>query len=166
MCWSDSLKLLGKPFIFLLRISLMVDQVCLILDVFLSQTDQINIYICSPSLFSLEYFFLSIRRTINNIPAMAQVMAWCRLGDKPLSEPMMVSLLTQICVTRPQKVKNTRIKNLSISADIDFEQRINVCGVCNSNNYAYQTFWCFSSRPRQNPQVKISYWICDRISES
>ena len=32
-------------------------------------------------------------------------MAWRRLGDKPLSEPMMVKLLTHICVTRPQWVK-------------------------------------------------------------
>ena len=27
---------------------------------------------------------------INNIPALVQIMAWRRLGDKPLSEPMMV----------------------------------------------------------------------------
>ena len=33
-------------------------------------------------------------------------MAWHRLGDKPLSEPMMVSLMTHICVTRPQWVKH------------------------------------------------------------
>ena len=32
-------------------------------------------------------------------------MAWRRLGDKPLSESMMVSLPTHICVTRPQWVK-------------------------------------------------------------
>ena len=31
-------------------------------------------------------------------------MSWRRPGDKPLSEPMMVSLLTQIWVTRPQWV--------------------------------------------------------------
>ena len=31
-------------------------------------------------------------------------MAWRRPGDKPLSEPMMVRLPTQICVTRPQWV--------------------------------------------------------------
>ena len=31
-------------------------------------------------------------------------MAWHRPGDKPLSEPMMVSLLTHICVTGPQWV--------------------------------------------------------------
>ena len=39
---------------------------------------------------------------INNIPALVQIMAWRRTGDKPLSEPVMVSLLTHICVTRPQ----------------------------------------------------------------
>ena len=41
---------------------------------------------------------------INNIPLLAQIMAWCRPGDKPLSEPMMVILSTHICVTRPQWV--------------------------------------------------------------
>ena len=41
---------------------------------------------------------------INNIPALVQIMAWRRPGDKPLSEPMMLSLLTLICVTRPQWV--------------------------------------------------------------
>ena len=33
-------------------------------------------------------------------------MAWRRPGNKPLSEPMMVILLTHICVTRPQWVKD------------------------------------------------------------
>ena len=45
---------------------------------------------------------------INNNPALVQIMAWRRSGDKPLSEPMMVSLLTHICVTRPQCVKEVR----------------------------------------------------------
>ena len=35
-------------------------------------------------------------------------MAWRRPGDKPLSEPMMLSLLTHICVTRPQWVNLVR----------------------------------------------------------
>ena len=42
---------------------------------------------------------------INNIPALVQIRAWRRPGDKPLSEPMMVSLLTHICVTLPQWVR-------------------------------------------------------------
>ena len=42
---------------------------------------------------------------INNIPALVQIMAWRRPGDKPLSGPMMVRLPTHICGTRPQWVK-------------------------------------------------------------
>ena len=42
---------------------------------------------------------------INNIPALVQIMAWRRPGDKPLSEPMMVTLPMHICVARPQWVK-------------------------------------------------------------
>ena len=33
---------------------------------------------------------------INTIPVLVQIMAWRRPGDKPLSEPMMVNLLTHI----------------------------------------------------------------------
>ena len=46
---------------------------------------------------------------INNIPALVQMMAWRRPGDKPLSEPMMVNLLTHICVTRPQWVNGWHV---------------------------------------------------------
>ena len=45
------------------------------------------------------------RCPINNILALVQIMAWRRPGDKPLSEPMVVTLLSHICVTRPQWVK-------------------------------------------------------------
>ena len=41
---------------------------------------------------------------INNIPALVQIMAWRRPGDKPLSEPMMIDLLMHICCTLPQRV--------------------------------------------------------------
>ena len=44
---------------------------------------------------------------INSIPALVQIMAWRWSGDKPLSEPMMIGLLTHTCVTRPQWVKVT-----------------------------------------------------------
>ena len=45
-------------------------------------------------------FVLKVR--IDNIPALVQIMAWPRPGDKPLSELMVVSLLTHMCVTWPQ----------------------------------------------------------------
>ena len=59
--------------------------------------ENVWIYITSSSKFVLK-------GPDNNIPALVQIMAWRRPGDKPLSEPMMVTLLTQICVTRPQWV--------------------------------------------------------------
>ena len=42
---------------------------------------------------------------INNIPALVQIMAWHRTGNKLLSEPMMIILLTHICITHPQWAK-------------------------------------------------------------
>ena len=50
---------------------------------------------------------------MNNIPALVQIMAWRRPGDKPLSAPMMVNLLTHICVTRPQWAKLNTYDNHS-----------------------------------------------------
>ena len=41
----------------------------------------------------------------NNIPALVQMLAWRRPGDKPLSEPVVVSLLTHVCVTWPEWVQ-------------------------------------------------------------
>ena len=49
---------------------------------------------------------------INNIPSLVQIMAWRRPGDKPLSEPVMVSVLTHICVTQPQWVNGLNTADL------------------------------------------------------
>ena len=48
----------------------------------------------------------------NNFPALVQIMAWRRPGDRPLPELMMVSLLTHICITRPQWVNTFRPKQI------------------------------------------------------
>ena len=64
---------------------------------------------------------------INNIPALVQIMAWRREGDKPLSEPMMVCLLTHICVTRPQWVIPLSTGNAWM------------------NNYFWCCWWCGTS---------------------
>ena len=48
---------------------------------------------------------------INNIPALVQIMAWRRPGNKPLSEPMMVRLPMHICITRPQWVNERSISD-------------------------------------------------------
>ena len=50
------------------------------------------------------HWSLFVKGAINNIPALVQMMTWRRPGDKPLSDPMMVSLLLHWCITRPQWV--------------------------------------------------------------
>ena len=56
--------------------------------------------------FRLEFHWLKFvpKGPINNIPALVQIMAWHRSCDKPSSGPMMVRLLTHICVTGPRWV--------------------------------------------------------------
>ena len=49
-------------------------------------------------IFSNENVWILIKISLKFVP-------WCRPGDKPLSEPMMASLLMYICVTWPQWVK-------------------------------------------------------------
>ena len=55
-------------------------------------------------MYQFRWRFHPVLFPINNIPLLAQIMAWRRSGDKPLSEPMMFNLLAHICVTRPQWV--------------------------------------------------------------
>ena len=62
-----------------------------------------NIWI--PFKISLEFF---PRGPINNIPALVRIMAWRHPGDKPLSEPMMDSLPTHICIILPQWVNTLK----------------------------------------------------------
>ena len=46
---------------------------------------------------------------IKSIPALVEIMAWRRTGDKPLSEPVMVILPTHIWVIQPQWVKENQL---------------------------------------------------------
>ena len=64
-------------------------------------------YFCILGVSHLNYNFTEIRSPggrINNTPALVQIMAWCRPGAKPFSEPVIISLLTHICITQPQWV--------------------------------------------------------------
>ena len=88
---------------------------------------------------------------INNIPALVQIMAWHRPGDKPLSEPMMVSLPTHICVTRPQWVKmsfwrypilhNTPDLKFNVPVTKSHENPVHVLhNLCGSGQFAKSIF--------------------------
>ena len=107
---------------------------------------------------------------INNIPALVQIMAWRRSGDKPLSEPMMVSLLTHICVTRPQWVKSCITYQMTRYFPQDIRRQ------------KTQTFLvltsCWNLPPRMNADLKpfnfsermknskcVTLWFCAKIFE-
>ena len=68
--------------------------------IFLNETAWIWIKI------SLKFVILG---SVDNIPALVQIMAWRHSGNKPLSEPRVVNLPMHICVTRPQWVKGLEL---------------------------------------------------------
>ena len=70
---------------------------------------------------------------INNIPALVQIMAWRRPGDKPLSEPIVIRLPTHICVTRPQRINSFSRK---ISLEVASELFRPILGWVHNNNPA------------------------------
>ena len=87
----------------------------------LNETEWISIKI------SLKIF---PRVPIKNIPALVQIMAWRRPGYKPLSEPMMVSLLTHICVARPQWVNSSRLSDIFMCHDLHLFGSMNYLNQC------------------------------------
>ena len=108
---------------------------------------------------------------IDNIPALVQIMAWRRPGDKPLSEPMMVKLPTHICITRPQWVK---------PLNVSYSHKNN-----NKNDMQYgcvflSEIWCFIQLPWDllpniytkgettniscKGKVLVSYWYISSIT--
>ena len=72
------------------------------------------------------------RGPINNILALVQIMARRRPGDKPLSEPVMDSLLTHICITPPQWVNTLSASDAVMFqwfCQYCFRQWLGACGV-------------------------------------
>ena len=59
----------------------------------------LNVNILIPIIISLKFFPKVLINT-----ALVQIMAWRHPGDKPLFEPIILSLPTQICVSQPQWV--------------------------------------------------------------
>ena len=114
---------------------------------------------------SLKISLMSVPKIqINSIPALVQMMAWHRLGDKPLSEPMMVSLLMHIFVTWPQWVNvqllnsfivcrlinyNTHFGHLFIKWDVlkgETGGKINVLAFISyifKNIHLVKLLWCY-----------------------
>ena len=79
---------------------------------------------------------------INNIPALVQIMAWRRSGDKQLYEPMMVILPTHTCATRPQWVKLTKYLSFRINT-LRPEEMADILQTKFSNVFDWQNFFVF-----------------------
>ena len=80
-----------------------------------------------------------LKGPINNIPALVQIMAWRRSGDKPLSEPMMVSLPTHICVTWPQWV-NCLCNFKPNASPLDMSKSFRQCFAHTRTQFKYMRF--------------------------
>ena len=88
------------------------------------------------------------RGPINNIPPFVQIMAWRRPGDKPLSELMLVSVPTHICVTRPRRVN-------PLYAELLFE-RFNVIAV-----FMIPWHWTYCSW-----KLSFTHWGQNKMAQS
>ena len=82
---------------------------------------------------------------IITIPALVQIMAWQWPGDKPLSEPMMVSLLMHICVTRPQWVNILYLIHMEAKTLDDLATFKNLCRSFILHNVGHST-WQWSEQ--------------------
>ena len=77
----------------------------------------------SKGIFLNENVWISIfvlKSSINNSPALDQIVARRQPGNKPLSEPMMVSLLTHMWVTQPQWVQRKWTISMTLCKVIPF----------------------------------------------
>ena len=72
---------------------------------------------------NINWYFIEV---CNNSPALVQIMAWRRPGNMPLSEPVMFSLLRQICITQLQWVNS--IYHILICIGIPSEEIKQSCG--------------------------------------
>ena len=74
---------------------------------------------------------------ISNIPAMVQIMVWRRSGDKPLSEPMMVSLLMHIYASLSLNVLISRAPYHDMGKLTD----ISDCALCRKGDASSFFIW-------------------------
>ena len=103
---------------------------------------------------------------INNIPALVQIMAWRRSGDKPLSESMMVSSPMHICVTRPQWVNSLWPSDAiwwHTSGSI-LAQVMACCLVATSHSLNQCWLWIKSPRGQWVKQTETLYHVINLIT--
>ena len=90
---------------------------------------------------SIKFSFKFVPKgLIDNVAALFKIMALPRPGDKPLSEPMMVSLLTHIWVTRCQWAKD------KFRGDILYCGSLQGINKIADGNWSRNSFWMTESK--------------------
>ena len=87
-------------------------------------------------------------------------MAWRQPGDKPLSKPMMVRLLTHICVVRPQWVQHHCFYNVHFDMMWWISHKLHKLRwrilPFNHRNWAISLIICTSNVTYQRPHIVIT----------
>ena len=126
------------------------------------QTTFSNAFFSANVWISIKISLKSVHKgAISNIPALVQIMAWRRPGDKPLSEPMMVRLPTHICVIPPQWVNRCclfdymrKLMEIYVSFSgwlFDYTQSYQVPFLCAGAAFVMSSLTCI-------PMKRISTW--------
>ena len=96
---------------------------------------------------------------INNIAALVQIMAWHRPGEKPLSEPMLISLLMHIWVIGPQWVNPLCFRQPNSSQqDLIYEESDDLLMVLQSN-----LSWHGSTGSEVGINIYIQHYVWNAI---
>ena len=107
---------------------------------------------------------------INNIPSLVPIMAWCRPGNKPLSEAMLIRLPTHICVTRPQWVNGhqgdmpySTINSFTLYSSMHLENlfEIQIVEVCCSKEEIFQRHFKLTNGCHRK---KVSGIVCQHVT--
>ena len=94
------------------------------------------------------------------------IVLFAVIGDKQLSEPVMVNLLTHICVTKPQWVNNMNMYSTNISMRwIVFDSTIYFCDNHTDTLRCYEMSVISNDviRPLDNDKDKIEKSLCNYL---
>ena len=104
--------------------------ICVTIDLEADQTIFSKTFLMKMYIFFVKISLQFVPSIINNVPALAQIMAWRRPGAGPLSKPWMISLVAHIYVSRPYWVNTFKIYHLWRVKNIAIYKCIVVVTMC------------------------------------
>ena len=99
---------------------------------------------------------------IDKIATLVQTMAWRRAGNKPLSEPMVISLLTHIGVARPQRVNNNTSGDARWHPRISIHEYIVTHTSTDQQNYLHSYQHCHHQSQLLKSSLELAYCTCKK----